>query len=61
MFPQASAPAVWRKSWGDIMSDFKTLLVIVVSMGALAAMWWFGWFGPIAEQFLEIKRLTTYD
>jgi hypothetical protein len=30
-------------------------------MGALAAMWWFGWFGPIVQQFLEIKRLTTYD
>jgi hypothetical protein len=42
------------------MSDFKTLLMLVVAMGALAAIWWFGWFGGITEQFLEIKRLTTH-
>ena len=43
------------------MSDLKTLFMLVVAFGALAAMWWFGWFGPVAEQFLEIKRLTTHN
>ncbi len=43
------------------MSDVKTLLLLVISMGALAAIWWLGWFGPVTEYFLEIKRLTTHD
>jgi hypothetical protein len=42
------------------MSDKKTLLLIVLSMGILVAIWWGGWFGPITEQFLAIKRYTTY-
>ncbi len=41
-------------------SDYKMLIGILVAMGALAAIWWFGWFGPITEQFLQIKKYTTY-
>jgi hypothetical protein len=43
------------------MSDLKTLLLLVLAMGGLAAIWWFGWFGPVADQLMEVKRLTTYD
>jgi hypothetical protein len=42
------------------MDDKKTLLLIVLAMGVLAAIWWGGWFGPITEQFLSIKKYTTY-
>jgi hypothetical protein len=24
-----------------------------------AAIWWFGWFGPVTEMFLQIKRNTV--
>ncbi len=37
----------------------KALFWISVAVGAFAAMWWFGWFKPIANQFLQIKRNTV--
>jgi hypothetical protein len=42
------------------MGEKKTLLLLVLALAALAAIWWGGWFGPITEQFLNIKRHTTY-
>jgi hypothetical protein len=42
------------------MDDKKMLFLIVLAMAALAAIWWGGWFGPITETFLAIKRNTTY-
>jgi hypothetical protein len=35
------------------------LFVIVLATAALAAIWWFGWFGPVTNMFLEIKRNTV--
>jgi hypothetical protein len=43
------------------MNDLKTLFLIVLAFGALAAIWWFGWFGPVAEYFRQVKELTTYE
>jgi hypothetical protein len=42
------------------VKDAKMLFLILLAMGALAAIWWFGWFGPVTDQFLEIKKYTTY-
>jgi hypothetical protein len=36
------------------------LFWFVAAMAGLAAMWWFGWFGPVTDTFLQIKRNTTY-
>ena len=41
------------------MSDKKLLLVIVLAFGGLAAIWWFGWFGPAIE-VLNIKKYTAH-
>jgi hypothetical protein len=43
------------------MDNLKTLFWIVLSMGCLVAIWWFGWFRSVTETLLEIKRLTTHD
>jgi hypothetical protein len=43
------------------MDDFKTLLLVVLAFGGLAALWWFGWFGGVHEQLMQIKELTTYE
>lgn len=42
------------------MKDAKMLFLILLAMGAIAAIWWFGWFGPVTDTFLEIKKNTTY-
>ena len=42
------------------MKDTKLLFFFLLAMGALAAIWWFGWFGPVTDGFLEIKKYTTY-
>jgi hypothetical protein len=34
--------------------------LIVLTMAALAAGWWYGWFEPISAQFRAIKQYTTY-
>jgi len=43
------------------MDTVKGLFWLVLSMAALVAIWWFGWFSAVTETFLEIKRLTTHD
>jgi hypothetical protein len=34
---------------------------MLLAFGALAAIWYFGWFGGVIEQFRQIKELTTYE
>jgi hypothetical protein len=41
------------------MKDMNMLFVVVLAAAALAAIWWFGWFGPVTNMFLEIKRNTV--
>jgi hypothetical protein len=42
------------------VDDPKLLFWIVVAMAALVAMWWFGWFGPVVDEFLKIQKYTLY-
>jgi hypothetical protein len=42
------------------VSDNKMLFWIVLGMGALVAIWWFGWFDSATKAFLAIKTHTTY-
>jgi hypothetical protein len=42
------------------MKDMKMLFLIVLSMGVLAAGWWFGWFGGVTKMFLAIKQNTVH-
>ena len=42
------------------MKDMKMLLLIVAAMGILAAGWWFGWFAPITDMFLQIKKYSVH-
>jgi hypothetical protein len=38
----------------------KMLFLIVLAGAALAAMWWFGWFGHVTDMFLKIKQNTVH-
>ena len=42
------------------MSDFKTLLLLVISIAAVGGIWWLGWFEPIITYLMAVKRLTTH-
>ena len=43
------------------MDNIKGLFWIVLSMGGLVAISWFGWFASFTETMMEIKRLTTHN
>jgi hypothetical protein len=40
--------------------DNKKLFWIVLATAALAGMWWFGWFKPVTDTYLNIKSNITY-
>lgn len=42
------------------MKDSKTLFLIVLAMGALVAIWYFGWFGQVIDTFRQIKKYTIH-
>jgi hypothetical protein len=41
------------------MNDVKTPIIVVIALGAFAAIWWFGWFGPVTEMFQGIRENTV--
>jgi hypothetical protein len=38
------------------MGESKLLIGVVLVFGALAAMWWFGFFRPVTNMFQQIKK-----
>jgi hypothetical protein len=41
------------------MNDPKTAVFFVLAFVAMAAIWWFGWFGPVTKVFQEIRSNTV--
>lgn len=42
------------------MSDFKTLVLLVMAVAAVGGIWYLGWFDPIITYLMAVKRLTTH-
>ncbi len=42
------------------VSDMKSLFWIILALGAVATIWWLGWFDLITQEYLIVKRFVTY-